>query len=78
MSETLCTKRRQAVEVSPGGSNQIGARQWAPMEHDWRLWERKKLFHFGSKPGDGKSDPFFTETWYCTRCRHIENRRGTS
>lgn len=44
--------------------------------HDWRLWERRRLFHFGAKPGDGKTDPFFTETWYCAQCRVVDERRA--
>jgi hypothetical protein len=34
--------------------------------HDWRLWERKWY-----------RDGGWQETWYCTKCRKIEERMGT-
>lgn len=72
-----CTERKRLVDIVNSDSGQVTMKQLMPMEHDWRLWERKRLFRFGAKAGEGKTDPFFTEMWYCIRCRHIETRRST-
>lgn len=67
-------ERRAEIEAAecPGDGVHAELRS----SHDWRLWERKPWYdsgqasEFGTWPLGGHN-----ETWYCTRCRRIEERR---
>jgi len=41
----------------------------------WRLHERKRPYLFGERAGEGKMADYILETWYCTCCRLVEQRR---
>jgi hypothetical protein len=48
---------------------------YPPRGHDWRLWARQETHrHIGPSAADFVVE--FWETWYCTRCRKIEERTG--
>jgi len=48
---------------------------WSSCTHVWGLFERKRAYLFGQKAGEGKMADYVLETWYCTHCRLVEQRR---
>lgn len=55
---------------------------YEPIEHDWRLLSREKKYshdihHQPGAPGYGNiniTQTGWVETWYCTRCRLVDER----
>lgn len=63
-------ERIKAAQCRGDGVHSTDTRDW----HDWRLWKREPRYTpegaaFGAWPLVGHD-----ETWYCTRCRKIEER----
>jgi hypothetical protein len=63
----------EAAECKGDGVHSTDLRFW----HDWRLWKREPRYSpeeasYGVWPLVGHD-----ETWYCTRCRKIEERTVT-
>lgn len=63
-------ERVKAAECKGDGVHTNDLRFW----HDWRLWKREPRYTptgaaYGSWPQCG-----WTEQWYCTRCRKLEER----
>ena len=57
-----------AAECKGDGIHSNDLRFW----HDWRLWER--IPHVPTPEDVMAGEYHFFETWYCTRCRRIEER----
>lgn len=45
------------------------------VQHDWRLWKRNPWYDSSAEDAYGNWPlKAHNETWYCTRCRKIEER----
>jgi hypothetical protein len=66
----MSTDSEIAVAECKGDGNPNDMRFW----HDWRLWKREP--HYSAEEESYGYWPLVghDETWYCTRCRKIEQR----
>jgi hypothetical protein len=67
--DTPCPERRRLVEYVNTETGAVAGKTLVPMEHEWRLLERARKERNGIVL-------YYTETWYCTRCRLVETRQS--